>query len=397
MYPQRPGYSARSLQKVGSYRTAPRSFPVSASASALLRDPPKVDINPERRALRTQEKEEIKGLNNKFSDVIGKVRKLEQENKVLETRWDLLQQTDTYKSNADKIVNLFCNKLRQQLIDLEREKEKLKVQIAQTHQMVEDFKGKYEDEINTRTALENEFVILKKEVDEAYFQKVELESKLEYLTNLIEFLKMLYAEEIQELQSQIQNTAVTLKVNNSRQLDMKQMIEDMKRQHAEVAARNKAEAESWYQNKLLDLENDKTRQNDELRNTKNEFTELNRYMQRMKSDIDGLQNQRTSLESSIREAEDSGQMAINEAKHHISELQEALRKGKTDMAEQMREYQELMNATMALDMEIATYRKLLDGEEERDGDTATGTVTRVVNTSIGPKATSIRTQSKARF
>ncbi|XP_067890554.1 keratin, type II cytoskeletal 8-like [Heterodontus francisci] len=384
-------FSGRPLQKAGSLRTVSRSF--SVASSALLNDAPRVDIDPQQRAARNQEKEEIKGLNNKFSDVISRVRKLEQENKVLETRWELLRQTDTYKSNADKIVNLFCNKLKQQLSDLERERERLKAQITQTQRMVEDFKGKYEDEINARAGLENEFVMLKKEVDDAYFHKVELESKLEYLTNLIEFLKMLYAEEIQELQSQVQSTAVTLKVNNSRRLDMKQMIDDMKQQHADIAARNKAEAEAWYQNKLLELENDRAKQNDDLRNAKNEIAELNRYLQKMKSDIDGLQNQRASLESNIADAEERRQMAIDEAKSHQSNLQQALSNIKTDIADQMREHQELQNATMALDMEIITYKKLLDGEEERDGTSTSGTITRMVNVS-GPKGNSIKTRSK---
>ncbi|XP_038646248.1 keratin, type II cytoskeletal 8-like [Scyliorhinus canicula] len=232
------------------------------------------------------------------------------------------------------------------------------------------------------------------EVDDAYYQKVELESKLEYLTNLIEFLKLLYAEEIQELQSQIQSTAVTLKVNNNRQLDMKQMIEDIKRQHADVATRNKAEADCWYENKLVELDNDKIRQSDELRNAKNELADLNRHLQRMRSEMDGLQNQRATAESNVADSEERGQMTINEAKNRISQLQEALRKAKAEMADQMREYQELLNATMALNMEIATYKKLLDGEEERDTTPATGTITRIVSTPASSKSPFMRTVSK---
>uniref|UniRef100_A0A8C5TC40 Keratin, type II cytoskeletal 8 n=1 Tax=Malurus cyaneus samueli TaxID=2593467 RepID=A0A8C5TC40_9PASS len=299
-----------------------------------LLTPLDVAVDPELQELRREEKEQIKTLNDKFASFIDKVRFLEQQNKL----WRPSGGSSGAAPSPQRprgLLEGYAGTLRRQLEGLGQERQRLRAELGHVRGLVEEFKAKYEEEINHRTEKENEFVLLKKDVDEAYMSKVELESRLESLTDEINFLRQLYEEELQELQAQVSDTAVVVSMDNSRQLDMAGVLADVRAQYEDIAGRSRAEAEGLYQVKYEELKTAAGKQGDDLRQTRSQIQELNRRIQR--TSARGWRRRWPRP----RSAGDGPQGRPAKA----GGLEGALSQAKQDLARQLREYQELMNVS----------------------------------------------------
>nr|XP_055066435.1 glial fibrillary acidic protein isoform X1 [Misgurnus anguillicaudatus] len=355
---------------ISSSRSRPLMSGVEMGVICVRRGGSAVDLdqaaaeNREFLSTRTSEKKEMVLLNDRLAAYIDKVRSLEQQNKLLETEIEALQNRYLKPTGLRLLYE-------EQLKELRRLADQMKMQrdhaVAAKDAMagqLEMIKVKYEEAVEMRKKAELDIEAFRPDVDAATSTRIALEKQLENLEVELEFIQRVYKEEIDDLMKQIYAAHATAQDAYSLP-DLSAALKQIQHQYDDIAAKNLQEMDSWYKSKFEDLNNKSTKHVDRTRLMREEIVTAKKDIQNKEQDLESLKIKNEALEAKIRETQEKYKKELQELQARIEGLQLELKSTKEKMALLLREYQELLNIKMGLEIEITTYRKLIEGEDSR--------------------------------
>ncbi|XP_056587248.1 neurofilament light polypeptide [Triplophysa dalaica] len=348
--------------------------PGRTSASLLLSSPGRsmdidlshaAQVSSEFRVVRTHEKAQLQDLNDRFAGYIERVHELEQQNRALEAELLLLRQRHVEPSRLRGLYEQEIRTLRAAVEEARMERQAALSHRESMEDALRSLQAGYEREVEGREDAEGRLLEARKEADDNALAQAEQEKKVDTLLNELAFLKKVHEGEISELQAQIQYGAQIAIEAETTKPDLSSALRDIRSQYEKLAAKNIQSAEEWFRSKMGNLTESVAHHSDAMRSSKDEAGEYRRQLQACVLEIDACRGLNESLEKELREVEDKQSAEIAAMQDTINDLEDELRATKGEMARYLKEYQDLLNVKMALDIEIAAYRKLLEGEESR--------------------------------
>ncbi|KAJ7405915.1 Keratin, type I cytoskeletal 12 [Pitangus sulphuratus] len=312
-------------------------------------------------------KETMQNLNDRLAAYLDKVRSLEDANTELERKireWYEKSGPGTGIPGSGNDYSKFyplIEDLRNKIINATIDNARIILQVDNARLAADDFRLKYENEVALRQSVEADINGLRRVLDELTLTRADLELQIESLNEELAYLKKNHEEELQGIQSS-EMGQVSVEMDAAPGTDLTKVLNDMRGQYEVIAEQNRKEAEAWFNEKSGELKREISTNTEQLQSGKSEITDLKRTLQSLEIELQSQLAMKKSLEDTLAETEGGYCAQLSQMQLQIGNLESQLFQVRADMERQNAEYQQLLDIKSRLEMEIETYRRLLDGE-----------------------------------
>ncbi|XP_053337223.1 keratin, type 1, gene c5 isoform X2 [Clarias gariepinus] len=363
---RQPSFSSSSLRD-GGIRSRSKA-PVLSSASTLslsrsmsLGNGLNIISNLSLRG--NSEKETMQGLNDRLASYLSKVRSLEKSNADLELKIKQHMLEKMPKGHDIEGMMAQAHAIGQEVRKKTLENARIMLEIDNAKLAADDFRIKWESEAALCQSVERDCVALRRAKQEHDQIITTLRGDLESLKEELYFLKKNHEEDKNTLKARLANEQVNVEVDAAQGPDLGAVMTELRAQYEGIARKNKEDAEMWYLKKLETVQSEVKENNEALRCAQNELGERRRFLQGLEVELDSVRKQVSVLEGNLQETTNKYTLEMEHIQGTLTQLEEELSQLRLDMQRTKTDYEQLLRVKQNLELEIATYRRLLEGEE----------------------------------
>ncbi|NP_001091133.1 uncharacterized protein LOC100036883 [Xenopus laevis] len=313
--------------------------------------------------LKGNEKQTMQNLNDRLATYLDKVRSLEKSNSKIE-----LQIKDWYSKNSSVGERDYqgyyktIEDLKNEILNRTMVNAEILLKIDNAKLAAEDFRLKFESEQSLRIGVEKDIVGLRKLIDDINLERIDLEHQYESLQEELAYLRKSHEEDTGLLRNQITGN-VTVEVDAAPSVDLAKVLADMRTQCEEVVTKIKQDAKQQFETRIEEVNVQIGDNVTELENYKTSVKEIKRHVQSLEIELQSEMSKKDALSATLDNINAQYAAQLLQMQTAIKNIEEQLIQIRSDMSRQSQEYEILLNVKLRLELEIETYRRLLEGDD----------------------------------